>query len=809
MQSLLQDLRHSFRLMRRAPGFTLAALVTLALAVGANTAVFSVVYGVLLRPLPYRHAERIVALSEDHPGGVSVLRDPRLSNLTFDTWREHAQTIDAMSAYANETFTVRTGNESERVNGASLSPSAFAVLGVTPSLGRFFTDDEAVEGRAEVVVLSDSAWRSRFNADPAVAGKTIEINGRVHEIVGVAPAWFYFPDRDALLWKPYVPPLRQPGSMRVMSVIARLKPGVSVEQAAAEGTAAARGVTRPMAAELLFGKGGPVEVRVQTLSALITRRVRPALVILMAAVALVLLIACANVANLLLARGTARGRELAVRAALGAAGRRLARQLLTESAAIGLAGGGLGVFLAWVLTRALPAWAPEGFPRLDEIGLDRRALGFAFFASLLAGTLAGVVPAWRASRTELASALRSGDTRSIGAGERARSVLLALEAALSVMLLVGAALLLRSFAALVNVDPGYSAANVLTGRIYLAGAASTPERRLELLPSLTGRLRATPGVAAAGIGNMAPLGESSFVSGFSFGTNAAGQPVVARALQYVVTAGYAEALGLRLREGRLIQVSDEGAAVQAMLVNEAFARAYMNDGKPIIGRRYEGLLHDGRGVTEIVGVLGDVLKDGLDGQAQPEIYVAVGREHRITREMNVIVRTIADPSAFAPTLRTLVLDIEPTAALGRVGPLTGRIADSVSEPRFATAVLSAFAMLALGIAATGLYGVLSYNVSQRRREIGIRAALGATRRNLIGLVVRQGLAVTACGLALGLIVSAIAARRLQPLLFGIQPLDLPSFAIVPVVLLIVALTACALPARRAAATDPGVTLKTE
>ncbi len=812
MTTLVQDLRHALRLMVRAPGFTCAALVTLALAIGVNTAVFSVVYGVLLRPMPYADQDRIVILSEEHPGGQAIIRDPRLSNLTFVAWRDRAKTIEGLSAYSQQTFTITNGSETERVQGGSLSPAAFATLGVTPARGRFFRPEEAVEGNNNVVVVSDRFWRSKLGGDPTVAGRTFQINGRVHEVIGVAPAAFYFPDRDALLWTPYVLPPTTDGSMRIMPALARLTAGSSLEQAAAEGTAAARTVKRPMAAELLFGKGGPVEVHVNRIADSVSRHVRPALLVLMAAVGLVLLVACANVANLLLARGTARSRELAVRAALGAGAGRLARQMLTESAAIGVIGGVLGVFIAWGLTKAVPAWAPQGFPRLDDVRLDARVLSFALLLSLVSGTIAGLMPAWRASGSELSPSLRAGDNRSVGSGERVRGILLVFEAALSVVLLIGAALLVRSFITLANVDPGYDARNVLTARIYLNGTASTIERRAQLIESLMGRLRSTPAVLAAGAGNMAPLGESSFVSGFTFGHSDTGQEIVARALQYVITSGYAEALKLRVKEGRALTPADESSSIEAMLVNEAFVRAYVTDGRSVVGRQYKRLLGKGDMTTEIVGVVGDVLKDGLDTKPQPEIYLALNtldKEHSITREINLVIRTNGDPNAFAPSLRSMVREIEPTAALGRVGTLSGQVAASVSEPRFSTAVLAAFAVLALGIAVTGLYGVLSYNVSQRRKEIGIRAALGATRADLVGLVVRQGLTVTLVGLGAGVLIAALAARRLEPLLFGIAPLDLPSFLIMPAILLIVATLACVVPARRAAATDPSTTLREE
>ena len=809
MNTMIQDLRLALRLLGRAPGFTAAALVTLALAIGVNTAVFSAVYGVLLRPLPYAGADRIVRLSELHPGGAAIVSDARLSNLTFDAWRENARTIEAPAAYSSQSYTLGGVAEPTRIEGAPVSPSLFGLLGATPAAGRFFRDDDAVRGAARVVVLSHALWQGRFGSDPSVIGRTMLLDSEAHEIVGVAPAWFYFPDRDAQLWTPYVLPGGGQGSITVMYVVARLKPGVTVEQAASEGTSAARSVKRPMAAELMFGKGGPVEVRVRRLVDQMTLGIRPAMLVLMSAVALVLLIACANVANLLLARGVARSRELAVRAALGAGRGRLARQLLTESVALSLLGGALGVFLAWGLMKALPAWAPAELPRLADVRLDVGVLAFAVMVSIAAGALAGMLPALRAARTELTPALRSNDQRSAGGGERVRSLLLASEAAVSVLLLIGAALLVRSFVALVNVNPGYDATNVLTGRVYLSGAAATPERRQQIVEALVDRVRSSPGVVAAGAGSMAPLNASTSISGFEFRPRAGYEPVVARALYYVVTPGYAEALGLRKIEGRLLEPHDSTSAIQSMVVNEAFVKSYMNDGQPVAGRRYLGLLSDPKMTTEIVGVVGSVLKDGLDREARPEMYLAHSKVRGITREINLLIRTHGDPAAFVPTLRAIVRDVEPTAALGEAGTLASRVSASIAQPRFATAILAVFAALAMALAATGLYGVLSYSVTQRRREIGIRTALGATRANVIALVVRQGLRSTVGGLALGLVLSAFVTRLLQPLLFGVTPLDIPSFALMPLILLVVALVACLVPARRAAATDPAVTLRSE
>ncbi len=459
------------------------------------------------------------------PAALRSSHDARLSNLTFDAWRGNATTIEAAAAYSSQSYTVGGIDEPVRIEGAPVSPSLFPLLGVAPAAGRFFRDDDAVQGAAPVVVLSHALWQSRFGGEPSAIGRTMQLDGEVHEIVGIAPAWFYFPDRDAQLWTPYVSVCGWPGidqrHLRRRAPEARRhgRAGGGRRNVGGAQREAADG-GRPDVRQGRSRRGPRASARRQ-----MTLRVRPAMLVLLAAVGLVLLIACANVANLLLARGVARSRELAVRAALGAGRGRLARQLLTESVALSLAGGALGVFLAWGLMRALPAWAPDEFPRLADVRLDVRVLAFAGLVSVVAGALAGMFPALRAARTELTPALRSNDQRSIGGSERVRNLLLAAEAGISVVLLIGAALLVRSFVALVNVNPGYDPTNVLTGRVYLSGPAATPERRQQIVEAIVDRVRSSPGVVSAGAGSMAPLNAVDVDLGLRLPGEGAAEPV--------------------------------------------------------------------------------------------------------------------------------------------------------------------------------------------------------------------------------------------------------------------------------------------
>lgn len=819
MRTLIQDVRHAVRLMGRSPGFTAAALVTIALAVGANTAIFSLVYGVLWRPLPYPNAERLVRLSEVHPGGVSPLGEALLSNLTFDTWERSAKTVDAFGAYFSRVFTVAGAVEPERVEGAGMTPSMFGLLGVAPQHGRLFVDADAVAGASPVAIVGHDYWRSRLGGEPAIVGTSIMLDGKSTEVIGVAPAGFSFPRAGMQIYTPYVvnrpAPGETPSGMGVMFALGRLASGASVEQAAAEGTSAARTYARPLAADMLLGKGGPVEVRVRGITEETTRGVRPAMLVLMSGVALLLLVACANVANLFLSRAAGRGREMAVRAALGAGRGRLARQLLTESLTFSLVGSALGILLAYALIQALPALAPPDFPRLDNVTLDLGALAITLVAALVVGVSSGLAPALRGMRTDLAGSIRAGDGRTMAGGRtRVRSGLLAAEAALAVVLLVGAALVGRSFVALTSVDAGYEPSNVLIGEIYLTGASAQGERPMHFAASLLERVRALPGVEAAGLGNMAPFGNSAYISGFQVPGSAGpdGKPLVARAFQYEVTPGYAEALGLRLREGRLFDEADTTRGIGSYLVNETFVRMYLTDGRPTVGRQWTNFGRED-GTAEIVGVVADVLSDGPASQAQSEIYrvvtSAAPMNERARTNLNFVVRTTGDPLALTPQLRDAAKAIESTAALDRVGPLAARVSDSVGEPRLAAAVLIAFAVLGLLLAATGLYGVLSYNVSTRRREMGVRAALGARRKDLMGLVLRQGLGVTAIGLVIGLVAAALLTGLMETMLFGVEALDVVSFLAAPAVLLLVALLACLVPAMRAAGTDPAVALRAD
>ena len=648
MDALRQDLVQALRSLRRNRGLTLAVLLTLAFGIGANVALFSVGYGVLLRPLPYPEPDRLVRISERHAGALSPIPFALLSNLTRDAWLPRARTLEGLALWNRETYTLTEAGGPVRLKGASVSPSLFGLLRATPQLGRSFLAEEATPGRSDVVMLSARLWRERFGGEPSVVGKTLTLDGRPHVVVGVASADFSFPDPDVLLWTPYAPSPEGPDSMDVFAAVGRLKPTVSPAQAEAEGTAAARSVTRPFLADLFFGKGGPVEVQVRPIVEEMTARVRPALLVLATGVGLVLLVACANVAALTLSRGVERERELAVRTALGAGRGRLARQLLTESLLVALLGGAVGLGLAWGAIHVLPALAPEGLPRIENVRIDVGVMAFALAVSLLAGLLAGVLPALRGARTGLSPVLHDGGSRATGrrAGRIGQGLLVA-EAALAVVLLVGAGLLVRSFSELVKVDAGYDPTGVLMAQVCFPQDMPA-ERRRQSIDELLSRLQGTPGVVAAATGNMPPFARAVAVAGAPLPWRGkGGEPVTARVLYHSVSPGYGETLHLRLREGRWLEASDTGQPVRAMLVNQEFVRAYVRDGRSVVGRRLEGFMSDDKTTTEIVGVVGNVLKDGLDAKPQPEVYVADASE--VPAEVSLVVRTEGDPLAVAPS----------------------------------------------------------------------------------------------------------------------------------------------------------------
>ena len=819
LDSLLQDVRYAGTLLRRNRAFALAGLITLALGIGATTAVFSVVYGVLIRPLPYPEPDRLVRLSEAHIGAVSPLTQPMLSNLTYHAWAS-SRTIEQFAAYRSAEYTVSLPGGGERLTGAAVTPSLFGVLGESPALGRFFLQGEGAAGMDGFVVLSDRGWRERFNADPGLVGRSVDIDGKPYEVVGIARPGLAFPDPATLLWTPMA--VQQPapdavagqrGTMTVLFALGRLRPGITPRQAEAEGTAAARTTIRPMAATLLFGTGGPPVVRVRGLAAEMTARIAPALWLLSAAVVCVLLIACANVANLLLSRGVARQRELTVRAAIGASRGRLTRQLLTESLLLSIAGGVLGLGLAWALVRGAPLLAMRDFPRLADVVIDARVIGFAALAVVVTALIAGLAPALRGARFDLAESLHGGDGATAGGfrGRRARRLrdgLLVAEAAFAVLLLVAAALLARSFVRLTHVDAGYTPDHVLLAEVYVPGGDAAPAERVgALVERLLERTRGIAGVTSAGVTSMMPLDQTTQIAGFPAPWTAPGaEPKSARSFQYTVTPGYAEAIGLRVRQGRLFAEADRGSDVRPWVVNEEFARLYLPPAP--IGHRWTV---PARGasperVNEIVGVVANTLKNGNDAAVQPEHYIVARPPTRFFGRFEIVARTAGDPSALAPVLRSVVREIAPTAAVETVA-LSRRLSASVEQPRFAMSVLVAFAILALVLAAVGLSGVLSYGVSQRRRELGVRAALGASRTALVRLVLREGLAATALGLVVGVVAAAALTRLMEGVLFGVTPLDPLSFAIAPTLLLVVAVIACLVPANRAAASDPAIALR--
>ena len=825
VDDLRHDIRLTLRMLHRSRSFAAVSILTLAIGIAVTTTMFSVGYGVLVRPLPYPESHRLVRVWESHSGAVAPGRDPWLSNLTFHAWNEHRRTIERIAAFGAVDVTL-AGDPPVRVSAAQVSPWLFDVLRVTPLAGRFFRDDEATAGRSSVAVLSEGLWRDRFGGDPAVIGRTIAIDQRPHVIVGVAPPELAIPHPATRLWTPFaVAQGAAPnGEPRIAGTqaIARLADGMTAVQAAVEGTAIARSQSRPPSTRVLWGDGGPVDVHARGMVDAMTARVRPVVLVFLAGVGCLLLIAGANVTNLLLFRGVFREREFTIRAAIGAGRGRIVRQLLTESLVIASLGAAVGIALAGLGIRVVQLLAPATFPRLDAVRLDLPVVVFACAVSLVTGTLAGLSPAIRARRLDLIACLRAGVATSTGPRmDRLRSILVAAEAAIAVVLVVAAALLGRSLFQLLNVDVGYESANVVVAEIHLPdGPGMDPfsqhARSTAFRSELLDRLRALPGVAAAGVGNMVPFGTITVARPLTVSIPGRGA-VTARSLSYVVTPGYAEALRLRLHAGRLLIDEDLTDRTQSIVVNEAFVRTFLDNVEPV-GFAVESLL--ARGVrAEIVGVVANVRRDALDDDPEPEVYLAPAYPlrhdpsralaHEILRGINLVLRTDGDPAALAPTLRGIVHELEGDAVLNYATTLHARTTESVRTERFAAVMLAAFSGLALILAAIGLYTLLSYSVSTRQREIGVRAALGANQSVVAWMVIREGMRVTVSGLAVGIAGALFATRFMRVMLFGIEPHDPVSLVLAPLTLAAVALVATVLPARRAIRLDPLIALRTE
>jgi putative ABC transport system permease protein len=799
--AVAQDVRHAGRRLLRAPGFTLVAVLTLALGIGANSAMFSVVNAVLLRPLPLEEPERLVRL-------FTVERAPtEVSGPDFMDFRAQARMLE-LAAMERESRTLTGAGEAERVRVGVVTPGFFELLRASPVLGRTFAEEEMEPGRHRVAVLSHGFWRQRFDADPGVVGRTVRLDGEEHEVVGVAPPGFDYPDERAL-WVPVVREGMFATSRRAvyLTVLGRLREGVTLERAEAEvGTIAAR------LEEAYPESNTGVGATLRPLREVVVGDTRRPLLVLLGAVGFVLLIACANVANLVLARAATREGEFAVRMALGAGKGRLVRHLLTESLLLGALGGAVGLLLAVGGTRLLVALGPEGIPRVETVGVDATVLAFTAGVALLTGVLFGLAPALQVRRASLGTLLRGGGRGAAGGrGNRVRAGLIVAETALAVVLLVGAGLLLRSFTGLVRVDPGIRSEGVLAFGLALPEARYAEEHRVRAFHAdLLERLESIPGVGGAGSVLVLPLSGTSVSLGFAV---AGRDPLPAGQRQTmqmrIASEGYFPAVGIPLVRGRSFTAQDREGSPPVVVLNEAAVRRFFPGEEPLGQRILLGWVRDSVPIGgEVVGIVGDVRHFGPGEEPPPEIYLPLSQVPNPA--MNVVVRTTAaDPLALAGAIRAELRALDPELAPGEIRPLDRVVSERVAQPRLYALLLSLFAAVALVLAAVGIFGVMSYSVAQRTREIGIRMALGAAAPAVQRLVVGRALLLTLAGLGLGTLGALALTRLLEGQLYGVAAADPATFLAAAALLAGVALLAGYLPARRATRVDPLVALRSE
>ena len=811
LDSVWADLRYAFRQLRRSPAFALTSILILGLGIGACTAIFSAVKPILLDSLPYPHARQIMMLWEMRQDGAPM-------DVTFGTFHgimERSRSFDAIAVMKPWQPTMVATDRPERFEGQRVSANYFRTLGVSPLLGRDFdASDDRFKG-PDSVVLSDRLWRRRFAGDKSIVGKQVRLDDTLYTVVGVMPGSFEnVLSSSAELWAPlqYDPSLPADGREwgHHLRMIGRLHPGVSREQARSE----LAGILHTLAAMYAKGYdstgGAPDGIVVNPLQSDLTKSVRPALLAVVGAVVLVLLIACVNVTNLLLARGAQRRAEFAVRAALGAAQGRLVRQLLTESLLLAIFGAAFGMVIAEAGVRALVVLSPPELPRVGAIGVDGAVFLFALGITTLIGIIVGLVPALQTSRNDLQTGMRQSSRSTAGGRQWTRRILVVAEVSLAAVLLVSTGLLLRSMQHLFSVDPGFDASHLLTMQVQISShRLDSDAARLQFLTQALENARNVPGVLSAGFASQLPLSGDYDVYGVEFdrGNNADQDP----ALRYAVTPGYLETMHIPLRRGRLLNEHDTAGAPGAVLINESFADRKFHGQDPI-GRRIRVGLdvgHANRPWATIVGVLGDVKQTSLAVGDEDAFYISTAQWSWTDDTQSLVVRTRGDSALLAPVIREAIWSVDKDQPVVRVATMDNLLASSEAQRHFVLLLFEAFALVGLVLAATGIYGVLAGSVSERTREIGVRSALGASRSNILALVIRQGMTLTVFGVLAGVIGAIVASHAIAAMLFGVSPFDPITYAGVTVLLLCVSAIACFIPARRAASVNPVEALRAE
>ena len=799
MNTFRQDLRYGTRMLVKKPGFTLIAIITLALGIGANTAIFSVINTVLLMPLPYKDGERLVAVW----GRLKQVDQVELSPNELLDYRQRSRVFSQFAASESANLNLTGGLEPVRLEGRAVTANLFPLLGVPPLMGRTFTEEED-KANARVAVLSYSLWQSTLGGASDAVGRTIALDGKAYEVIGVMPSEFNFPPpvtnyKQSEIWVPRSLETETRRDAHNLFTIGQLTPGATFAQAIAEMSGIAQQREREDPRK-------QIGINLVPLQGQVGRQLRPSLLILAGAVGFVLLIACANVANLLLASASARRKEIAVRLALGASRWRIVRQLLTESLLLSLAGGGLGLLLAAWGTEAIRALGADQIPRADQITVDGLVLGFTVLLSMATGAIFGLAPALQASRDDLNKTLRDGGGSGSASGHhRLRTTLVMTEVALSLVLLVGAGLLIKSFWRLLNVDPGFKTHNLLSLELSLTSERYADQMtRSAFYQQLLERVSALPGVRSAALVNHPPFSGRRGINAFKLEgrPDPTGIEDTPLADFRVVSPGYFEMMGIPVFRGRAFDSSDTKDAAQTAIVNLAFADRYWPNENPI-GRR----LSDGDGWTTVVGVVGDIRQSGLDQEAAPHVYAPYLQTP--LRRTGVLIRTSADPLSLATPVREQVIAIDPDQPLYNLHTMEELIEVSMSGRRLNLVLLALFALTALLLAAVGIYGVVSYSVTQRTHEIGIRIALGAQASDVMKLIVTRGMTPVVFGMAAGIVGALALTRVMSTLLFGVSANDPLTFAAIAALLAVVALMACYIPARRATSLDPMIALRHE